>query len=86
MLQNKPIRRPGMMRMGCSMYGDDDSLSVTAAGKDPGTGSHECVLQTSLEAVTEEFREGSRGFLDENHHRSRLYPHNGRSRVESNKC
>ncbi|KAJ3640047.1 hypothetical protein Zmor_003367 [Zophobas morio] len=57
LLRNKPIRRPGTMPMGSSMYGDDDSLSVTVPGEEPGSRCREWVLQTSLEAVTEAFRE-----------------------------
>ena len=69
--------------MGSSMYGDGDSLSVTAAGEEPGSGSREWVLQTSLEAVTEAFRKGPRSSLNGNHRleQGELCPNNGRSRV-----
>ena len=38
------------------MYGDDNSLSVTAVGEKPGTGCHDEFSKTSLEAVTENFK------------------------------
>ena len=50
-LRNKPIRRPGTMPIGSSLYGNDDSVSVTLAEDKPGSESSECVLQTSLETV-----------------------------------
>ena len=34
MLRNKPIRRPSTTPMGSSMYGNDFSLSVMAAGEE----------------------------------------------------
>ena len=57
MLRKKPIRRPGATPMGSSIYGDDDSLSVTAAEEKPGNRDGQ-----SRKTSTAELIEGKIGF------------------------
>ncbi|KAJ3659510.1 hypothetical protein Zmor_011195 [Zophobas morio] len=59
LLRKKLIRRPGTTPMGSSMYGDDDSLSVTAAGEKPGNGSRDGQFRKNS---TVELLEGRYGF------------------------